>query len=137
MCTTIKPTFSEIYPGYTQVEMTFSLYPANHPAHKEMNTGAIVHNVLNVADWIPLLGVISGIFRLTIAILIYALGQKEEAPASMLTWAFYEGVRGTISTLGLGLLFIVPDILFTIHRALLEHAKEGSVYTCRLMKSLE
>jgi len=112
-----------LFQNNSPIELTFGHFPESHPFRKADETRklATTHNILNTLDWIPVIGIISGIARCILTGFIAAKYKKElsmNVPESKLVknWLVTEAIRGVVSTLGLGFLFMVPDILFNMHR---------------------
>lgn len=112
---------SNVFLNKSPAELTFGFYTDSHPFLRNSKSDilplAIIHNVLNVVDWIPLIGIISGIFRCIITGVlaknnqdILTLNREETAAAKK--WLITEGVRGVVSALSLGFIFCIPDLLF-------------------------
>lgn len=106
----------------TPCELTFG--NKEHPFQniRETQLLAKAHNIINTMDWIPLVGVISGIARCLLIgtlSLIHKdkLNRDIEAAKNTKTWFKIEMARGAVSTLGLGFLFMVPDIIFNMNRS--------------------
>jgi len=109
--------------GYTPIELTFGHYSKSHSSYKRIKPLAVTHNILNKLDWIPLVGIISGIARSIITGSLALIGrkqffglyQKTDDMKAFRKWLKFEAIRGAISTIGLGFLFIVPDVLFQMN----------------------
>ena len=87
---------------------------------KDFETGgAIYANVIKVADYVPLLSVISGIFKIGLGIYLLTgwktFDTHEKCDALLFT------ARGIVATLQLGLLLLPLDAIMTIVNGILSH----------------
>ena len=69
-------------------------------------------NVLNVLGWFPGLGTPIGIIRITSTIYMIVTDEKSHK-GSHQRYYFVSIVRGVLEILGLGFLFVIPDIIFS------------------------
>ncbi len=82
--------------------------------NKKAKAKAMIHNVMNVIDWIPTVSLITGIARTIFA----AIQLREEcarfSPSKGIKaiWSA-EIFRGVVATIGLGILFLPFDLYYT------------------------
>ncbi len=123
----------DLFMRHSPVELTFGHFSSSHEFRKVHHTRkfAIAHNVLNTLDWLPLIGIISGLARCIITGVLSVKykqmmnGEVSEFEIKQIKkWLGAEAIRGAVSTLGLGFLMIVPDILFDLHRYTMPNASQ-------------
>ena len=79
----------------------------HHSFWIDNDRGARSINILNAVGYIPVLGIITGIFRIAIGVWV-----EEDASKR----AIFIG-RGITELVGCGILFLIPDLIASIGRA--------------------
>lgn len=109
---------------YTPTQLTFGHYDKKHLFYERFRPLAITHNILNKIDWLPVICTISGIFRMIITSGLALFGRNKnvglydqtEETKTIRQWLKLEAIRGLVSFVGLGFLFIVPDLIFSLNQ---------------------
>lgn len=94
--------------------------PLGYP-QKDSNSESLT--VLNICGYIPIIGSISGIARLILSIsVIAALSVNGDEKLTRRAKKFLPlySLRGAIEVASCGVLFLIPDLIFTVSRALSE-----------------
>jgi len=70
-------------------------------------------NTYNIMGYIPIIGAIIGIFK-RIVPMIQEIKEYSSSPEKMKNFYSFQIFRATCETLGMGFLFLIPDIIATI-----------------------